>query len=82
MFAIVDCNNFYASCERLFNPSLRREYICLDELGEKFRFGWSFQGNLALHCLSSHLSHLGRPVSLASHIFARYDGEGLKKSEQ
>lgn len=23
MFAIVDCNNFYCSCERVFNPSLR-----------------------------------------------------------
>ncbi len=23
MFALVDCNNFYASCERAFNPSLR-----------------------------------------------------------
>ena len=22
LFAIVDCNNFYASCERIFNPSL------------------------------------------------------------
>ncbi|NCA72439.1 MAG: SOS mutagenesis and repair protein UmuC, partial [Sphingobacteriia bacterium] len=22
MFALVDCNNFYASCERLFRPSL------------------------------------------------------------
>ena len=22
MFALVDCNNFYASCERAFNPSL------------------------------------------------------------
>ncbi len=21
--ALVDCNNFYASCERLFQPSLR-----------------------------------------------------------
>ena len=21
-FALVDCNNFYASCERTFNPSL------------------------------------------------------------
>jgi DNA polymerase V len=21
--ALVDCNNFYASCERVFNPSLR-----------------------------------------------------------
>src|SRR5687768_17693318 len=23
MFALVDCNNFYASCERVFNPCLR-----------------------------------------------------------
>ena len=22
MFALVDCNNFYASCERLFNPAI------------------------------------------------------------
>ena len=22
MFALVDCNNFYASCERVFKPSL------------------------------------------------------------
>ena len=22
-FALVDCNNFYASCERLFQPDLR-----------------------------------------------------------
>lgn len=22
MFALVDCNNFYASCERVFNPKL------------------------------------------------------------
>src|SRR5690606_8559256 len=22
MFALIDCNNFYASCERVFNPSL------------------------------------------------------------
>ena len=23
MFALVDCNNFYASCEKLFDPGLR-----------------------------------------------------------
>ena len=23
MLALVDCNNFYASCERVFDPSLR-----------------------------------------------------------
>jgi nucleotidyltransferase/DNA polymerase involved in DNA repair len=22
MIALVDCNNFYASCERVFNPTL------------------------------------------------------------
>ncbi|MBE9519696.1 MAG: hypothetical protein IME97_01105, partial [Proteobacteria bacterium] len=22
MFALLDCNNFYASCERLFRPEL------------------------------------------------------------
>ena len=27
MFALVDCNNFYASCERVFNPSLRNKPI-------------------------------------------------------
>src|SRR3989338_7481778 len=27
MYAIVDCNNFYASCERLFNPSLQHKPI-------------------------------------------------------
>jgi DNA polymerase V len=27
MFALVDCNNFYASCERVFNPGLRGKPI-------------------------------------------------------
>lgn len=27
MFALVDCNNFYASCERVFNPQLRNTPI-------------------------------------------------------
>ena len=22
MYAIIDCNNFYASCERVFNPRI------------------------------------------------------------
>ena len=29
MFALVDCNNFYASCERVFNPSLRKKPIAI-----------------------------------------------------
>ena len=27
LFALVDCNNFYASCERLFNPKLASQPI-------------------------------------------------------
>lgn len=27
MFALVDCNNFYASCERVFNPGLRKRPV-------------------------------------------------------
>ena len=26
-FALIDCNNFYASCERVFNPSLNTKPI-------------------------------------------------------
>ena len=27
MYALVDCNNFYASCERVFNPALNGKPI-------------------------------------------------------
>ncbi|MDD3875293.1 MAG: Y-family DNA polymerase [Bacteroidales bacterium] len=27
MFALADCNNFYASCERVFNPSLEKKAV-------------------------------------------------------
>ncbi|HPS59113.1 MAG TPA: Y-family DNA polymerase [Spirochaetota bacterium] len=29
VYALVDCNNFYASCERVFNPSLRRRPVVI-----------------------------------------------------
>ncbi|WGD35987.1 Y-family DNA polymerase [Olleya sp. YS] len=29
MFALVDCNNFYASCERVFNPNLEGKPIAI-----------------------------------------------------
>lgn len=29
MYALVDCNNFYASCERVFNPNLRSKPIAI-----------------------------------------------------
>ena len=27
MFALVDCNNFYCSCERVFNPKLESKPV-------------------------------------------------------
>ncbi len=27
MIGLVDCNNFYVSCERLFDPSLRNRPV-------------------------------------------------------
>lgn len=29
MFGLVDGNNFYASCERVFNPLLRGQPLCI-----------------------------------------------------
>jgi DNA polymerase V len=29
VFALVDCNNFYASCERVFNPHLKNKPVCI-----------------------------------------------------
>ena len=29
MYALVDCNNFYASCERVFNPNLQHKPIAI-----------------------------------------------------
>ncbi|STX55747.1 DNA polymerase V, subunit C [Legionella beliardensis] len=29
MFALIDCNNFYASCERLFRPDLRTKSLVI-----------------------------------------------------
>lgn len=34
MFALVDCNNFYASCERLFRPELRLRPIIVLSSGD------------------------------------------------
>ena len=25
--ALIDCNSFYVSCERLFNPKIRRKHV-------------------------------------------------------
>jgi nucleotidyltransferase/DNA polymerase involved in DNA repair len=31
MFLLIDCNSFYASCERVFNPKLARKLQFLKE---------------------------------------------------
>ena len=38
MFALVDCNNFYASCERVFNPNLKDKPLMhsIDKLNIKY----------------------------------------------
>ena len=28
-YALIDCNNFYASCERFFNPSLKNRPVAI-----------------------------------------------------
>ena len=30
MYALVDCNNFYVSCERVFNPKLEALFSCME----------------------------------------------------
>ena len=29
VFALVDCNNFYASCERVFDPRLKKRAVVI-----------------------------------------------------
>ena len=29
VFALLDCNNFYASCERVFKPGLRKKPLVI-----------------------------------------------------
>ena len=36
-FALVDCNNFYASCERVFNPRLIGNPVVVMTFREKKR---------------------------------------------
>jgi hypothetical protein len=38
VFALIDCNSFYASCERVFRPDLARTPIVV--LSEQRSEGW------------------------------------------
>jgi DNA polymerase V len=37
MFALVDANSFYCSCERVFNPSLRDKPVVVLSNNDGFR---------------------------------------------
>ena len=39
MFALVDCNNFYASCERVFNPKLDKKPIVILSNNDDYKNG-------------------------------------------
>ena len=62
--ALIDCNNFYVSCERVFNPALKRKPIIVlsnndgcviarsqevKDLGIKMGVPWFKVQNLARH---------------------------------
>ena len=58
MFALVDCNNFYASCERVFRPNLNGKPVVvlsnndgcvIARSNEAKTFGNANQGNLFLY---------------------------------
>ena len=36
VFALVDCNNFYASCEKLFDPKLKGKPVVVLSNNEPF----------------------------------------------
>ena len=44
MFALVDANSFYCSCERVFNPSLRDKPVVVlsnnDGCKDEWQSGW------------------------------------------
>ena len=35
MIALADCNNFYASCERVFNPGLKNKPIVVSNKSDQ-----------------------------------------------
>ena len=38
-FALVDCNNFYASCEKLFRPDIKNKPVVVSEFGAGCLYG-------------------------------------------
>lgn len=58
MFALVDCNNFYASCERLFRPDLNGKPIVV-----------LFNNNGCVIARSSEAKKFGIPMGAPTYQF-------------
>ena len=58
MYALVDCNNFYASCERVFNPAIRTRPAGLTPGGNGLSMS---SGEVCMRCAAC----IRRPTRLA-----------------
>ena len=54
MFALIDCNNFYVSCERVFNPNLNKKPVVVLSNNDGCAISRSNEAK-ALGCLWVHL---------------------------
>ena len=61
MFALVDCNNFYASCERIFQPSLNDKPIAILSNNDG-----------CVIARSNEVKRLGLPMGAPAHKFSSF----------
>ena len=66
MIALADCNNFYASCERVFNPMIRNKPVVVLSNNDGCVIARSNEAK-ALGI------HMGSPAFKNRHIFEKYD---------
>lgn len=66
MYALVDCNNFYVSCERVFDPSLRKKPVVVLSNNDGCAISRSDEAK-ALGVVMGAVPHL------APHIFKTHD---------
>lgn len=69
MFALVDCNNFYVSCERVFNPSLIGKPIVVLSKNDGCFIARSNEAK-ALGIHTARISHLNDSAILDLTVFA------------
>jgi len=66
MYALIDCNNFYASCERVFNPSLKNKPVIVLSNNDGCVIARSNEAkNLGIK--------MGQPAFKIKHIVNKYD---------